>query len=65
MSESREIKLPADLCVAKEQNFGGTFCTADDLVIFLLQELIRGDTVGLDRADHAVVKQRPRDLGYM
>jgi hypothetical protein len=65
MSESREIRLPADLCAAAEAKFGGTFRSVDQLVIFLLQELIRGDTADMDRADQAVVEQRLRDLGYI
>jgi hypothetical protein len=65
MSESREIRLPAELCAAAERKFGSTFRSVDELVVFLLQELVRGDTVDLDRADQAVVEQRLRDLGYM
>jgi hypothetical protein len=65
MSESREIRLPAELCAAAEQRFGSTFRSVDELVVFLLQELVRGDTLDLDRADQAVVEQRLRDLGYM
>jgi hypothetical protein len=65
MSESREIHLPTDLCAAAEKKFGATFGTVDELVGFLLQELIRGDSVDLDRADQLVVEQRLKDLGYM
>jgi hypothetical protein len=65
MSESREIRLPAELCAAAERKFGSTFRSVDELVVFLLQELVRGDTLDLDQADQAVVEQRLRDLGYM
>ena len=65
MSESREIRIPADLCAAAEDKFGGAFRSVDDLVIFLLQELIRKDTAGMDRADQAVVEERLKDLGYI
>jgi hypothetical protein len=65
MSESRDIRLPADLCAAAEKKFGGTFRSVDQLVAFVLQELIRGDTVDLDRADQALVEQRLKDLGYI
>jgi len=37
----------------------------DELVVFLLQELIRRDTADLDRADQAEVEERLRDLGYL
>ena len=65
MNASREIRLPADLCAAAEQKFGGTFRTVDDLLTFLLQELLRNDTLDMDRADQAVVEERLRDLGYI
>lgn len=65
MSESREVPLPADLCAAAEAKFGGTFRNVDELVIFLLKELIRRDTADLDRADQAIVEDRLRDLGYI
>jgi hypothetical protein len=65
MSESREIRLPADLYAAAEEKFGSTFGSVDELVIFLLQQLIRRDTAEMDRADQAVVEERLRDLGYI
>ncbi len=65
MSESRVIRLPEGLCAAAETKFGGTFGSLDELVVFLLQELIRRDTADLDRADQAVVEERLRDLGYI
>jgi hypothetical protein len=65
MSESREIRVPADLCLAAEKKFGGLFSSVDELVAFLLQELVQADTVDLDRAEQAVVEQRLRDLGYI
>jgi len=65
MSESREIRLPADLCAAAEEKFGGTFRSVDELVIFLLRELIRTDTADMEQADQAVVEERLRALGYI
>ena len=65
MSESREIRLPADLCAAAEQKFGRTFRSVDELVIFLLRELIRTDTADMEQADQAVVEERLRALGYI
>ena len=65
MSESREIQLPADLCATAEKKFAGTFRSVDELLAFVLRELISGDTVELDRAEQAVVEQRLKDLGYL
>jgi hypothetical protein len=65
MSESREVRLPEDLCRAAEKKFGGKFRSVDELVAFLLRELVRGDTVEMDRAEQAAVEQRLKDLGYL
>jgi hypothetical protein len=65
MSEPREIRLPAELCAAAERKFGSSFRSLDELVAFLLEELISKNTIDLDRADQAAVEERLRDLGYM
>ena len=69
MSESREIRLPEDLCAAAEKKFAGRFGnkfgSLDELVAFLLRELVSGDTVELDQAEQAAVEQRLKDLGYL
>ena len=65
MSELREIQLPADLCAAAEKKFAGKFHSVDELLAFVLRELISSDTVELDRAEQAVVEQRLKDLGYL
>ena len=65
MSELREIRISADLCAAAEEKFGSAFGSVDELVAFLLQELLRGDTTDLDQAEQRAVEQRLRDLGYM
>jgi len=61
----REIRLPADLCAAAEEKFGSMFSSVDELLAFLLQELLRGDTAGLDEAERQAVEQRLKDLGYI
>lgn len=65
MSELREIRLPLDLCHAAEEKFRDSFSSLEQLLTFLLQELIEADTVALDRADQAVVEERLRELGYI
>ena len=65
MSKLREVLLPADLCAAAEKKFGSQFHNVNELVIFLLRELISRETVNIDRADQAVVEERLRDLGYI
>jgi len=65
MSESREILVPAELCEAAKQKFGSSFGSVEQLVVFVLQELVRADSTDLDKADQGVVEERLRDLGYI
>jgi len=65
MSGSREIRVPEDLCAAAEKKFGRSFASVEELVAFLLRELVQGDTVALDQAEQAAVEQRLKDLGYL
>jgi hypothetical protein len=65
MSEWREVRLPEDLCAAAENKFGSRFESLDDLVAFVLGELVHGDTVELGKAEQAAVEQRLKDLGYL
>jgi hypothetical protein len=65
MNETREIRVPVDLYAAAEKKFAASFQSVDELVAFVLQELIGCDTVDLDLADQAAVEQRLKDLGYM
>ncbi len=65
MSELRELRLPVELCVKAEEKFGANFNGVEDLLIFVLQELVRGDTLQQDRDDQSVVEERLRDLGYI
>lgn len=65
MSELREIRISADLCAAAEKKFGSAFGSLDELVAFLLQELLRGDTTDLEQAEQRAVEQRLKDLGYI
>jgi len=64
-NDSRVIRLPEDLCAAAEKKFAGRFASLDELVAFLLSELVSGDTVELDQAEQTAVEQRLRDLGYL
>jgi hypothetical protein len=53
------------LCAAAENKFGSRFESLDDLVAFVLRELVHGDTVELGKAEQAAVEQRLKDLGYL
>jgi Arc/MetJ-type ribon-helix-helix transcriptional regulator len=65
MNDWRQVQLPEDLCAAAEERFAGKFHSVDQLVSFLLQELLRDDSAELDRAEQTAVEQRLKDLGYL
>lgn len=65
MSELRDVRLPADLCAAAERRFGQSLGSLEDLLVFLLRNLLRDDAPQLDAAEQALVEERLRELGYL
>lgn len=65
MTESREVRLPADLCAAAEKKFSGIFPSLEELLAFVLRDLLREDASQLDQAEQRLVEERLRELGYL
>jgi len=65
VSEMRTLNLPADLCVDAERRFGARFASVDQLLEYVLRELLRDDAARLDQTEQKVIEQRLRDLGYL
>jgi hypothetical protein len=65
MSEIRGVQLPADLCAAAEKKFAGTFGTLEELLVFILRDLLRDEASRLDQVEQRLVEQRLRELGYL
>jgi hypothetical protein len=64
-SELREVRLPAELCSEAERRYAARFGDLEQLLTFLLRELLRDDAAQMDQAEQGVVEQRLRDLGYI
>jgi hypothetical protein len=64
-NELRDVRLPADLCSDAERRFGARFGNVEQLLTFLLRELLRDDAAQMDQAEQSVLEQRLRDLGYI
>jgi hypothetical protein len=64
-SEVREIRLPADLCRDAERRFGARFSRLEDLLIFVLRELLRDQAAQMDQSEQRIIEQRLKDLGYI
>jgi len=65
VTEMREVRLPADLCAAAEKKFGDKFGSLEELLSFILQDLLRDDTSQADQAEQQLVEDRLRELGYL
>jgi hypothetical protein len=65
VSEMRAISLPAALCSRAEKKFGDTFGNLEQLLEYILGELVRDDAVQLDERENNLVEQRLRELGYL
>jgi len=65
VSGERDVRLPADLCAAAEQKFGRQFGSLEELLAFVLRELLRDETTQFDQQEQRLVEERLRELGYL
>lgn len=65
MNATREVHLPEEVCAAAEKKFADKFTTIDELLLFVLQELLHEEAAALDEAEQLVLEKRLRDLGYI
>ncbi len=63
--EWRDLRLPADICAAAEERFGQSFGSLEDLLGFVLRELLRDEARQLDQSEQRIVEERLRELGYI
>jgi hypothetical protein len=63
--EMRTVELPEELCGRLEKSFGKTFGTFEDLLVYVIQNLIQDQATEMDEAEQKILEQRLRDLGYM
>jgi len=61
----KDIRLPAELCAAAEKKFGARFGSVDELLIFVLRDLLRDEASHADQAEERLVEERLRELGYL
>jgi len=59
------LRLPADICAAAEERFGQSFGSLEDLLGFVLRELLRDEARQLDQSEQRIVEERLRELGYI
>lgn len=62
---TREVHLPSDLCDTAERKFGPRLGSLEQILTFVLQQLVREDAVQMDQAEQRIIEQRLKDLGYL
>jgi len=65
MSELRIVQLPADLCGAAEKKFGHLFGSVEEMLTFILRDLLRDDAIKADQAEERMIEERLKELGYL
>jgi hypothetical protein len=61
----RAITLPAELCAQAEEKFRDRFANVEQLLEFVLRDLLKDDALQMDEAERRMVEQRLQDLGYL
>jgi hypothetical protein len=53
------------LCESAEKKFAQKFGTVEELLVFILRDLLRDDAARFDRTEEKLIEDRLRDLGYI
>jgi hypothetical protein len=61
----RTVTLPAELCAQAEKRFGEKFSSLEQLLEYVLRDLVRDDAAQADEGEQRMIEQRLRDLGYL
>jgi hypothetical protein len=65
VNETRTVSLPADLCARAEKRFGDRFGNLEQMLEYILTDLVRDDADRADEAEQRILEQRLRELGYL
>ena len=64
-TQNRTLSLPEDVCAEAEKWMAGRYENLEELLIFLLNEIVKNDAKKFDQVEEEIVEQRLRDLGYI
>lgn len=65
MNQLRSVNLPLILCAQAEKKFGSRFGNIEQLLEYVLRELLRDDAAHQEEEEQRLIEQRLRDLGYL
>jgi len=61
----REVRLNSELCRVAEERFRSRFANVEELLTFVLQELLRDDAAKMNRDELRMLEERLKGLGYI
>ena len=61
----RSVNLPAELCTRAEKRFVPKFGSLEQLLEYVLRDLLRDEAAQTDEGEQRMLEQRLRDLGYL
>ena len=61
----RDVHLSSDLCRMAEQKYANRFSTVEQLLTYLMEQLVRDDATKMDQEEQRIIEQRLKDLGYI
>lgn len=64
-NEIRIVKLPEGLCARLQEEFGASFASLEDILVFVMHQLTLPQAVNKDKNEQEILEQRLRDLGYL
>jgi hypothetical protein len=59
------MQLPADLCASAENKFSHLFGSVEEMLDFILRDLLRDEALAADETEQKLVEDRLRELGYL
>lgn len=65
IGEIRNVSLPEELCARAESRYGHRFASLQELLTFVLNELLCEAPVQLNQAEERIIEERLRELGYV
>jgi hypothetical protein len=65
VNATRNVALPETLCAQAETRFRGQFANIEQLLEFVLRDLLRDDAELADESERRMIEQRLQDLGYL
>ncbi|HUK25562.1 MAG TPA: hypothetical protein VLV49_13355 [Terriglobales bacterium] len=63
--DSRELRLPEELCRAAQERYGARYGGLEPFLEFVLRQLLRDDAARMDEAEQKIIEERLKDLGYI